>query len=178
MEALFFTVLIIKFLVLLCLFQVKHFLADYPLQNSYMLGKFNKKGWVLPLTSHALVHMLFTVVILNLFCGWLSIGAIAGLSLFDFIIHFTMDRIKASPSMLGRFDAINKLEFKYYQEKIKRAADEEALYNCWTAEKEFESRLKENKYFWWALGVDQMVHHLTHYVIIFIALFLYILTAA
>lgn len=27
-------------------------------------------------------------------------------------------------------------------------------------------RIKSNTYFWWALGLDQMVHHLTHYVFI------------
>ena len=28
----------------------------------------------------------------------------------------------------------------------------------------------DNKFFWWALGQDQMTHHLTHYLIIYILL--------
>ncbi len=49
--------------VLLVVFQLKHFMADYPLQNEYMLGKFKAKGWFAPLALHAGVHSLFTCVI-------------------------------------------------------------------------------------------------------------------
>jgi len=111
--------------ILLIVYQIKHFLCDFPLQTAYMLGKMNKDHWVLPLASHAGVHALFTlliVAIVNINLWWLSVV--------DFIIHFTMDRIKASPNLLNRF----KLD---------------------------------DKRFWWALGFDQMVHHLTHYFIIF-----------
>jgi hypothetical protein len=45
-------------------------------------------------------------------------------------IHFTIDRIKASPSMFGRIGMARPL-------------------------------------FWEVLGVDQMLHHLTHYLIIY-----------
>lgn len=49
---------------LLIAFQVKHFLADYPLQNRYMLGKF-KDGWAFfwPLMAHAAVHGFGTFLI-------------------------------------------------------------------------------------------------------------------
>ena len=37
---------VLEIFVLLFAFQMKHFLADYPLQNVYMLGKFKeKKFW-------------------------------------------------------------------------------------------------------------------------------------
>lgn len=117
--------------ILLVLFQAKHFIADYPLQNQYMLGKF-KGGtdWILPLAAHSSVHATGTFIISILF---VSFNVALSLAVLDFVLHSIMDRIKASPNLLGRFSI-------------------------------------ENKYFWWSLGFDQMVHHLTHYIIIFIIL--------
>ena len=110
---------------LLIIFQIKHFMSDFPLQNEYMLGKMKKKGWIFPLFSHVLVHGLFTLLILLIFSPTLW-----WLCLVDIVIHFIIDRIKASPNMLNRFPV-------------------------------------ENKFFWWSLGIDQMIHHLTHYFIIY-----------
>ncbi len=109
---------------LLVLYQLKHYVADFPLQGEYMLGKFKKVGWVLPLTAHCIVHAGFTLAIVSVVnpsLWWLAV--------FDFVVHFIMDRIKASPDLLGQWSP---------------------------AESQF----------WYALGLDQMVHHLTHYVII------------
>jgi hypothetical protein len=120
-------------LALLAAFQVKHFLCDYPLQRPYMLRKGavgwnwtsrNNLNWILPLAAHAGVHALATLLIalvVNPRLGWLSI--------LDFVVHFVVDRVKASPQLGGR----------------------------WTP---------AQPYFWWALGGDQMAHHLTHYAII------------
>ena len=114
-------------IILLIIFQIKHFLADYPLQNTYMLGKFKDGwGWVLPLVAHCGVHAWVTlgiVFFVNPSLWWLS--------LVDFSLHFTMDRIKAWKLLLGRFKP-------------------------------------EQPYFWWSLGFDQMFHHITHYLIIYI----------
>jgi len=125
------TTVLLDFFALLVLFQVKHFLADFPLQGKYMLGKFKGGwGWVLPLTAHALVHATFTALI----CFWFSdLTKMWFLPVIDFTVHFVQDRIKASPNLLGRWKP-------------------------------------DSKYFWWALGQDQMVHHLTHYYIIWILL--------
>lgn len=123
---------------LLIVYQLKHFLADYPLQGRYMLGKF-KPGWGFlgPLATHAGLHAgltyLIAVIYLQTKLGKLSldiVGLILWLTLTDFVIHFTMDRIKAGPKYLGRFKDMMK------------------------------------PYFWWSLGLDQMVHHLTHYYLI------------
>ena len=121
---------------LLAAYQLKHFLADYPLQTPYMLGKF-KSGWDFlgPLAAHAWVHALFTLVIAG--CYGLAVGhpnphwLALPLAAFDFAAHFAMDRIKAGPRYLGRF------------KDMKAPA------------------------FWWCLGLDQMVHHFTHYAIIY-----------
>lgn len=122
---------------LLVLFQIKHFICDFPLQNQYMLGKMQATGWVLPLAAHAFVQASGTWLVLHAW-GLLFdkdyyayIDVIIGLAILDFIIHFTVDRIKASPTLGGRFNPAQP-------------------------------------YFWWALGADQMAHHLTHYVFIYI----------
>ena len=111
---------------LLVLFQLKHFVCDYPLQNQYMLGKMQATNWIKPLAAHAAVHSLATYIITMYFVGLFTAILFA---LADFIIHFTVDRIKASPKLGGRFNPTQP-------------------------------------YFWWALGADQMAHHLTHYLFI------------
>lgn len=89
---------------LLVVFQAKHFLCDFPLQGRYMLGKFKGGwGWVLPLAAHAAVHAVFTLAIvcfLKPHLWWLS--------LVDFMAHFAIDRVKASPNLLGRWKPDNK----------------------------------------------------------------------
>ncbi len=121
-----------KLFVLLIAFQLKHFLADFPLQGKYMLGKF-KADWSFfwPLFSHCSVHACFTLLICSFFT---DIKTAFLLAVMDLIIHFTMDRIKAGPKYLGRFKDVM------------------------------------DKKFWWSLGFDQMVHHLTHYLIIYLIL--------
>ena len=116
--------------VLLVVFQFKHFICDYLLQGEYMLGKF-KPGWdfILPLTAHCLVHVVATFLIAFLTSFNFKLSLV--LSVFDFITHFIMDRIKASPNILG----------------------------CYKP---------NQKEFWWCLGLDQKIHHLVHYTIIFI----------
>ena len=85
--------------ILLVVYQIKHFICDFPLQFGYMLNKI-RPGWdfILPLTLHAGVHFLFTLMI----CLWLR-PDLWWLSIFDFAVHFVMDRIKAGPNYLGRF---------------------------------------------------------------------------
>lgn len=141
---------------LLVVYQLKHYLADYPLQTPYMLGKF-KPGWdwVKPLLAHAGVHGLFTLLIataVNPSMWWLAV--------LDFVIHFTMDRIKASPNLMGRWKALSANDFMRLHSDRGHAI----------SESQFQASLRSNMLFWWALGIDQMVHHLTHYLIIFLLL--------
>jgi len=112
---------------LLVLFQIKHFICDYPLQGKYMLGKF-KDGYafILPLTAHAAVQASGTLLIVSCFnikLWWLAIV--------DFILHFIVDRLKADKRLLGRWS-----------------------YN--------------QSYFWWALGFDQLTHHLLDILYVFL----------
>ena len=108
--------------VLLVVFQLKHFIADFPLQNRYMLQK-QRSDWsfIPPLALHCGIHAFTTLIVVFLVqpsLWWLAFA--------DFVVHFTMDRIKAGPKYLGRYTDISKSGF------------------------------------WIALGLDQMVHHLTH----------------
>lgn len=128
---------------LIFIFQIKHFIADYPLQNAYMLGKFKPDwGFFFPLVAHCGVHALFTLTIISFTDVPFSYAV--KLALLDFVVHFIMDRLKASPKYLGRFKTLTKDEFPTATNK----------------------QLLHNKLFWWSLGLDQMVHHLTHYIII------------
>jgi hypothetical protein len=111
---------------LLILFQIKQFIADFPLQKEYMLRKV-LPGWdfVPPLALHCAVHAVGTLLILSfvaIHLWWLAV--------IDFAVHFMVDRIKSSPRVLGR-----------YRDQTRPA-------------------------FWNVLGLDQMMHHFTHYWII------------
>lgn len=112
--------------ILLVTFQLKHFIADYPLQREYMMRK-TDVSWTffVPLSVHCGVHGLLTLAICFFWAPQLW-----WLALLDFAIHFLMDRMKSGPKYLGRFDDTSKHSF------------------------------------WICLGFDQMVHHLTHYYII------------
>ena len=79
-------------LALLCCFQLKHFLSDYPLQTNFMLGKSKLIDWHWPLVCHCLVHAGFTLIIVACFTGE-PMFAIA-LMLADFVIHFEIDNVK------------------------------------------------------------------------------------
>lgn len=152
---------------LMVIMQFKHFIADYPLQGKYMLGKFLKKGWVAPLAAHCSVHFVFTLVIALAFLWSTAYGLLIalGVASMDFTIHFIMDRIKASPDMLGRYKALSQNEFKgllQEQSEIRRMSDGVGKdLNTFKFNKSVTDRFKSNVLFWWALGLDQLVHHLT-----------------
>lgn len=94
--------LLIQTLLLLAVFQVKHYVADFPLQTRYMLRK-TRDDWsfVAPLALHCGVHAVLTLAVVMYVepsLWWLAV--------FDFGSHFIMDRLKASRRYLGRFDDI------------------------------------------------------------------------
>lgn len=168
--------------ILLVVYQVKHFLADYPLQGKYMLGKFKPyPDFVLPLLAHAGVHSLMTFGIAYAIRQDLRIAIMLGL--FDGMIHFCIDRVKASPDMLGRFKAITKADYenhmlylKSIQDRLDAIPDNDGQWSeersllvneRYERQKSWNEKMKSNTYFWWSLGADQMAHHLTHYLLIY-----------
>lgn len=113
--------------VLLVSFQLKHYVADFPLQSGWMLNK-RLPGWdfAFPLACHCAVHSTITLTIIclvNPSLWWLA--------LIDFVVHFLMDRVKSAAHYLGRFNDPTQQSF----------------WNCF--------------------GLDQLVHHFTHYFIIY-----------
>ena len=128
---------------LLIAFQIKHWVCDYPLQTPYMLKKFQREGWVFPLFCHVRVHALFTLAISAVFLSMYS----------DMVVQ---DYLRLSVWMM-LLDGL----LHFIIDRIKAHPD---MGGRWKA---------DNPKFWWALGGDQMLHHLTHYVIIY---FLVVLT--
>lgn len=164
---------------LLIAFQIKHFVADYPLQNEYMLGKFKKEGWIKPLAAHVAVHAGFTFFVVAVASSNALLAL--GLAALDAILHFTMDRIKASPKLLGRFKSMTKDDFDFHKTEVdlldsalKRKSLDIEIYNRRKNKMvaRFNTVKHSNKWFWLSLGIDQMVHFLTHYLIIFLTLYL------
>jgi len=146
---------------LLVIFQFKHWFADYPLQGEYMLGKFKADwGFVKPLLAHVGVHAAFTFLISVFFVPWYIAFLLA---LGDATIHFFMDRLKAGPKYMGRWKPLtSELWMMYKNDSMMDMPSRIALRATAIA------KLRDNVLFWWALGIDQMVHHLTHYGIIYI----------
>ena len=102
--------LIYTIFALLVAFQVKHFVVDFVIQmyRKDSLAKFNKTGWARPLAKHAMDHGIATAIIAIITFVYFDIGPAAilwtlGLFMFDAIIHFSMDRFKASPNLLGKY---------------------------------------------------------------------------
>ena len=97
--------MITKIIILLIAFQIKHYLCDFPLQTKYMLGKFKEKDWIKPLSAHCRMHTFFTLAIIIIY-GFINPSTstwVLLLAPFDFIMHFIMDRIKASPKIWGKY---------------------------------------------------------------------------
>jgi Protein of unknown function (DUF3307) len=69
---------------------VKHIIADFVLQNSWMaIGKDQKTGWALPLLAHCLVHLAVAMALILMIAPRFWFVAII-----DFLIHITVDRAK------------------------------------------------------------------------------------
>ncbi|MFI5342835.1 MAG: DUF3307 domain-containing protein [Chlamydiales bacterium] len=164
---------------LLVIMQIKHFVADYPLQTPYMLGKFKDKNWIRPLAAHCGIHFLFTFFISCTFLFYTNGGLVWSILFggIDFLIHFIMDRIKASPKMLGRYESLSKIQFKGLMESKQLALGgvnyvkrPELIDESKRIVADIDRQFQSNTYFWWALGFDQMVHHLTDILIIYLIL--------
>lgn len=85
---------------ILLLFEIKHYLADKTFQGAWCWGKtLVNYQWIIPLTKHVMVHIIGSFIILIL----LDRLDLIWLLYVEFIVHFTMDRIKSAPYMLGRF---------------------------------------------------------------------------
>ena len=157
--------------ILLVAFTIKHFIADFPLQSEYMLKKSGRgTTWVLPLLAHSSVHAFLTLVILTAFRLYSEVSHIVELPwsqvitlvLIDLTIHAVTDIIKASPYLLGRYQLVGNREVKAAIKGFRFKSDRTKFLN------RLRAINRDQKYFWWALGADQMVHHLTNIGIIYL----------
>ena len=72
------------------LLTVKHIIADFVLQNSWMAhGEDQKKGWALPLLVHCLIHLAVAMPLILIVAPKFWFVAVI-----DFFIHITVDRAK------------------------------------------------------------------------------------
>jgi hypothetical protein len=72
------------------LLTVKHIIADFMLQNSWMaIGKDQKKGWAMPLLAHCSVHFVTSLLLIMVVAPrfWF-------VAFIDFAIHIAIDRAK------------------------------------------------------------------------------------
>lgn len=77
--------------ILLALFGIKHFIADFLMQFEYMLrekGIYGATGGI----HHAMLHAVFTFLILVFFCP--NGNEIIALAAVDFFIHYHVDFVK------------------------------------------------------------------------------------
>lgn len=93
--------------ILLIIFQWKQFLADFCFQNNYMLQK-DRKGWdfIYPLGLHSAVHGIMTFLI----CLYFN-PSVWWLAAIDFVLHFSMDRLRSSPRYLGQYNNVQQAIF-------------------------------------------------------------------
>ena len=83
------------------LLTVKHVIADFMLQTSWMaIGKDQKTGWALPLLAHCLVHLAVAMTLILIVAPrfWF-------VALIDFAIHITVDRAQGDHRVVVRRDA-------------------------------------------------------------------------
>ena len=108
-----------EYTVLLIILFLMHTLADFVMQDRYHQGKFNHKGWVLPLLDHSWQHSLMTLlgfvvwmILFSAFSTSLFVLAI-GLSVVNLIVHFCVDRVKAHPSISRKYVYPSKMYFMF-----------------------------------------------------------------
>lgn len=107
---------------------IKHVIADFLLQNSWMAtGKDARTGWALPLTVHCAIHGVLTTVLFLAFAPKLWF-----LGLVDFAVHIIIDRAKGLS--VSRFNIT-----------------------------------MDSQWFWWLIGIDQALHHLTGFALSLVA---------
>jgi len=99
------------YLILLIVFEAKHFLGDWIFQTSWMsngkrLPWTPLSGWLAPLSAHCGIHALITMIILSVISlGFPEIISLLWIVALDFGTHFLMDRTKGYTDLLWQFSS-------------------------------------------------------------------------
>jgi hypothetical protein len=89
-----------SFCILLLVMAVKHYVADFQLQTSWIAhGKERRTGWFAPLAVHVLCHAALTLIIVLLVAPRLW-----WLALVDLVVHAVIDRCKTMIGLKGGWD--------------------------------------------------------------------------
>jgi len=172
---------------LLVVFNYKQLVADWLLQTDYHQRK-AARGWDFlgPLLSHVSNHFIFTTLISAGVLFYfdhpapLGFGMLIGLG--DGIVHFYFDRIKAGPKYMGRWKMRSGHQVLCCKEILAAKPGDryfEPTFDQWCEYEEYLLKLDQrdarralhgNRLFWWSLGFDQSVHHLTNYAAIYAVL--------
>ena len=84
------TISVVWLVVLYVMFVVKHVLADFLFQTSWMAtGKARSQGWLVPLATHAGIHAALTLLLMLVL-----LPSLWWLCLVDFAVHSIVDRGK------------------------------------------------------------------------------------
>lgn len=86
-----------SFCALLLVITLKHYVADFPLQTSWIArGKERREGWFAPLAVHVLCHAVLMLAIALAVAPrlwWLALA--------DLVVHATIDRTKSLTGLWG-----------------------------------------------------------------------------
>lgn len=94
-------------IILLILLQIKHFICDFPLQNSYQYlnkGIYGHRGGIL----HSFIHATISTLILTFFTPYALI-----LGIFEGIIHYHIDWAKVKINKYYGWKCDNSEKFWY-----------------------------------------------------------------
>ena len=130
--------------VLLLAFQIKQLLCDYPIQPEFLLKRFQSSS-VNGLLLYSFFHGFFTLAIC-LILTTASFPLAAGLALLDVGIDFVLGLTRSKSDLLARFRPLDLQEFTVASRKAKR----------------------QHRLYWIFFGIDQALHHMTHFSIVYI----------
>jgi len=91
-------------------YELKHFVADILFQNEYMVhgkSKENFKDYFLPLLAHSFINAILAAFIALLVGKGLMIFLVIFVA--ELFFHFVIDRLKASPKLLGKWTPDNPI---------------------------------------------------------------------
>lgn len=130
--------------ILLLAFQLKQFFCDYPIYPEFLLKRFKGSG-LTAFIVHSGIHSFMTLGIC-LILSSSGFGLAVLMACLDFVIDFMLNQFRSRSETIARFRPLDLDEFLAASRKEKR----------------------NHRLYWAFFGLDQTIHHLTHYAIVFV----------